>query len=79
MIEELKNDDIIVKCGGRFKLTALIQRRWLQLLRGARPLIPDRGLTMLEVVVKEIAQGKIEITTEPTDAADEFPPPSRGF
>ena len=28
MIEALRNDGIIDKVGGRFKLTALIQRRW---------------------------------------------------
>ena len=36
MIDTLKHDDLIQKIGGRFKLTALIQRRWLELLRGAR-------------------------------------------
>ncbi|MFQ5490024.1 MAG: DNA-directed RNA polymerase subunit omega [Phycisphaerae bacterium] len=60
MIEALKNDDIIHKIGGRFKLTALIQRRWLELMRGARPMVETQGLTELEVVVKEITEGKIE-------------------
>ncbi len=41
MIELLRNDDIIEKVGGRFKLTALIQKRWLELMRGARPLIEN--------------------------------------
>ncbi|GIK17474.1 MAG: DNA-directed RNA polymerase subunit omega [Phycisphaerae bacterium] len=61
MIELLKSDDIINKCGGRFKLTALIQRRWLQLLQGSRPMVESKGLTPLEVVVREIAEGKIEM------------------
>lgn len=64
MIDELKSDKLILKCGGRFKLTALIQRRWLQLLQGARPLVPSEGLSPLEVVVREIAEGKIEMTFE---------------
>ncbi len=61
MIETLKNDDIIEKFGGRFKLCVLIQRRWLQLMQGARPMVETKGLTDLEVVVQEIAEGKIEL------------------
>ncbi len=73
MIEELKSDEIINKLGGRFKLTALIQRRWLQIMQGARPMIETDGLTELEVVVKEIAEGKIEaiLPTELDDDAEE--------
>ncbi len=61
MIKEFRSDDIINKVGGRFKLAALIQRRWLQLMRGARPMVPTRGLTDMEVIVKEIMEGKIEM------------------
>ncbi len=60
MIDILKSDEIINKIGGRFKLTALIQRRWLQLMQGARPMVETEGLTELEVVLKEIVEGKIE-------------------
>lgn len=70
MIEALTNDELINKFGGRFKLCALIQRRWLQIMRGARPMVETEGLTDLEVVVKEIVEGKIEMempTDEPTD------------
>ncbi len=61
MIEAFKNDDIIVQFGGRFKLCALIQRRWLQLMQGARPMVETKGLTDLEVVVQEIVEGKIDL------------------
>jgi len=69
MIEALRHDDLMDKVGGRFKLTALIQRRWLQLLQGARPMIDPKGLTEMEVVIKEILEGKIdfEIVPEPED------------
>lgn len=60
MIEALRHDDIIDKAGGRFKLCALIQRRWLQLMQGARPMVEVKGLTEMEVVVKEILDGKID-------------------
>jgi DNA-directed RNA polymerase subunit omega len=62
MIDEFKSDAIIKKVGGRFRLTALIQKRLGELLRGARPLIEDtEGKTMLEIVVQEIMQDKITI------------------
>lgn len=61
MIDALKDDYLIQKFGGRFKLTALIQRRWLQLMQGARPMVETAGLTELEVVVREILEGKIDM------------------
>jgi DNA-directed RNA polymerase subunit omega len=62
MIEELKSTEIIEKVGGKFKLTALIQRRLQELLEGSRPLIEDTvGMTQLEIVVQEILQDKITI------------------
>ena len=60
MIEALKSDDIVHKLGGRFKLTALIQRRLKELvIDGARPLVERHGRTDLEVVIDEILEGKI--------------------
>lgn len=60
MIEELKNTDVINKVGGRFKLSALIQKRMLEIMQGSRPLIADtEGLTPMEIVVQEIVQDKI--------------------
>ena len=60
MIEALKSDDIVNKLGGRFKLTALIQRRLRELvIDGARPLVERAGRTDLEVVIEEILEGKI--------------------
>ncbi len=64
MIEALRDDDIIKKMGGRFKLVALIQRRWLQLMQGAPPMIETKGLTDMEVVVREIVEGKIDMSLE---------------
>lgn len=61
MIEALNSDDIINKVGGRFRLTALIQRRWLELLQGSRPMVDPTGKTEMEVVVEEILQGKVQI------------------
>lgn len=60
MIEALKSDEIVKKLGGRFKLTALIQRRLYELIiEGARPLVEREGRTDLELVIEEILQDKI--------------------
>jgi len=64
MIEALKSDEIVNKVGGRFKLTALIQKRMLELMDGARPLVERDNLTDLEVVIQEILQDKITIDYE---------------
>ena len=46
------------------KLTALIQRRWLELMQGGRPLVDPTGKTDMEVVIQEIVEGKIGIDYE---------------
>lgn len=71
MIEALRHDDLMDKVGGRFKLTALIQRRWLQLLQGARPMVDPKGLTEMEVVIKEILEGKIDFEIPPEVSEDD--------
>ena len=64
MIEALNSDEIVNKFGGRFKLTALIQKRLGELIDGARPLIDRDGRSDLEVVIEEIMQDKITIDWE---------------
>jgi len=60
MIEELKSQNLINKVGGRFRLTALVQKRLGELLQGSRPLVKEtEGKTLLEIVVQEILQDKI--------------------
>lgn len=65
MIEALKDEKIVSKVGGRFKLTALIQKRMLEIMQGARPLV-ERTSTMtdLELVIEEILQDKVAIDYE---------------
>lgn len=64
MIEALKSDEIVHKMGGRFKLCALIQHRWQELIAGARPLVERNGRPDLEVIIDEILQDKIGIDRE---------------
>jgi len=62
MIEDLKSEKIINKVGGKFKLTALVQRRLGERMKGGRPRIKNiENKTMLEIVIQEILQDKIAI------------------
>ena len=69
MIEALKDEVIVNRAGGRFKLCALIQRRLVELMEGARPLVERKGRTDLEIVIDEIMQEKICIDHESAAAA----------
>lgn len=69
MIEALKSDEIVHKCGGRFKLCSLIQRRLVQLMEGARPLVERDGRSDLEIVMQEILEEKITLEF-PADKAE---------
>ena len=59
MLEELKEEEIVNKVGGRFKLSTLIQKRLVQLNRGSRPLVDFNSENKMEVVLQEILQDKI--------------------
>lgn len=59
MLEELKEEEIVNKVGGRFKLSTLIQKRLVQLNRGSRPLVDFVSENKMEIVLQEILQDKI--------------------
>ena len=59
MIDELKEEAIVNKVGGRFKLSTLIQKRLTMLSAGARPLVELRGGERMQIVIQEILQDKI--------------------
>ena len=63
MIEAFKEEEIVNKVGGRFKLSTLIQKRLVALNSGARPLVDLDTEDKLEIVVQEILQDKIYLDT----------------
>lgn len=67
MLKILKNDDLVKKIGGKFRLTALIQRRLRELVDGARPLVESKGKSFIEIALEEIAQDKIAIDYEKSE------------
>ena len=59
MLDELKEEEIVNKVGGRFKLSTLIQKRMVALNTGAKPQVDLRGADKLTIVIQEILQDKI--------------------
>jgi len=66
MLDDLKEEEIVNKVGGRFKLSTLIQKRMVALNTGAPPLVDLRTPDKMAIVVQEILQDKIFL-----DANDE--------
>jgi DNA-directed RNA polymerase subunit omega len=62
MLEALKEEEIVNKVGGRFKLSTLIQKRLVQINRGSRPLVDNPPENKMEIVLMEIMQDKIFLT-----------------
>ena len=63
MIEELKEEEIVNKVGGRFKLSTLIQKRLVSLNKGSRPLVELDTKDKMHIVIQEIKQDKIYLDT----------------
>ena len=63
MLDELKEEEIVNKVGGRFKLSTIIQKRMVALNTGAPKLVDVRGGDNLAVVLQEILQDKIYLDT----------------
>jgi len=55
----LKEEAIVNKVGGRFKLSTLIQKRLVQLNQGSRPLVVAHTQDKMKIVLQEILQDKI--------------------
>src|SRR5262249_62054855 len=59
MLDELKEEEIVNKVGGRFKLSTLIQKRMVMLNTGAKALVEVKGGDKMAAVIQEILQDKI--------------------
>ncbi len=59
MIDALKEEEIVKKVGGRFRLSTLIQKRLVALNAGSRALVESDTDNKMEIVIQEIMQDKI--------------------
>ncbi len=63
MIDDLREEEIVNKVGGRFKLSTLIQKRLVALNAGSRPLVDTTSVDKMQIVIEEIKQDKIYLDT----------------
>ena len=63
MIDDLREEEIVNKVGGRFKLSTLIQKRMVALNAGRRPLVDIDSDDKMQIVIEEIKQDKIYLDT----------------
>jgi DNA-directed RNA polymerase subunit omega len=63
MLAEFREDNIVRKVGGRFKLSTLVQKRMVALNRGAQALVDLPTRDLLEIVLAEVDQDKIYLDT----------------
>jgi DNA-directed RNA polymerase subunit omega len=63
MLDDLREEAIVNKVGGRFKLSTLIQKRLVALNGGSRPLVDLNTSDKLAIVIQEIIQDKIYLDT----------------
>lgn len=64
MLDITTEEELVQMVGGKFKLTSLIQKRIVELNRGAPPLVEfedNDEPTLKQIVIKEILEGKIEL------------------
>jgi len=64
LYEELKEEDIVNKLGGRFKLSTLLQKRVVQLVKGSRPLVVTSSTDRMAIALQEIREDKIFLDPE---------------
>jgi DNA-directed RNA polymerase subunit omega len=64
MLDDLKEEQIVNRVGGRFKLSTLIQKRMVALNTGGKALVSMRTTDYMAIVVEEILQDKIFLDTE---------------
>ena len=64
MLDIDTEEELVQMVGGKFRLTSLIQKRIVELNRGAPPLVEfedNDEPSLKQIVIKEILEGKIEL------------------
>jgi DNA-directed RNA polymerase subunit omega len=76
MLDDLKEEAIVNKVGGRFKLSTLIQKRMVALNTGAKPLVDARSADRTQTVLQEILEDKIylDASGELREREQQLPP-----
>jgi DNA-directed RNA polymerase subunit omega len=60
-------DELEQKVGGRFQLTALLQKRIRELVAGAPRRVDIKSDNPIDIAIEEVRAGKIELVPEDAD------------
>ena len=58
------DEKAVEKAGGRFKLASLLEKRYKELVFGARPLVERTSKDPMDLLLAEVVEGKIELVPE---------------
>ena len=75
-MDQSKVHSLARKVGGRFHLASLVQKRLLELNRGQRRLVSEDSGNPLDIVLREIDEGMIELAAPEEEKALEGTPPT---
>jgi len=64
MARKLNEQEALDKVGGHFKLTALLEKRYKELLFGSKPLVETESKDVMDTLLREVVQEKIELVSE---------------
>ncbi len=64
MLDELREEEIVNKVGGRFKLSTLIQKRLVALNQGSPVLVDTKAKDKMAIVIQEIMEDKIYLDSD---------------
>ncbi len=68
-------EKLTTKVGGRFRLTALLQKRLAELVRGSPAMVDTPSNNYFEIALAEIEQGRIELIDAVKKEAPTLPMP----
>lgn len=70
MARPIREEEVIEKVGGRFRLAALVQMRLRELMAGAQKLVDTRATDPLQIIYQEIMEDKIALGAIPEEAEE---------
>ena len=63
-MEQRLPQELVKQVGGSFRLTALLQKRVRELVRGQRPLFETRERNYVKIASEEMRRGLIELVAD---------------
>jgi len=70
-MKDFDEEVLMEKVGGRFKLTALVQKRMRELLLSGESMARGNSTRLLNTIMQEIWEGKIDLESPPREEAGE--------